>query len=293
MSADSSKMRERIRLPQVLSIGPYLRDHHVEGKIVLPAVEILQWLAGSAQSYRSDLPVTCMRSASFDRFLTIERDAPVIEAVHELDIYDSGRISAKLITVGLIKGTHVTRTKIHAAVNFMNPGECAGQPIKEMSERDGTTYILPSHKLYSDLVPFGPSYQNVQGNVYLSERGASAQVHGADHSAPSVPLGSPFPFDGALHVACAWGQWFHHIVAFPVGFEKRLIVKPTAPGEMYFCRILPAAVTGTSFQFDIWIHDAAGGLREEIRGVLMRDVFGGRVKPPDWILYRPPSRPGL
>jgi hypothetical protein len=82
-------------------------------------------------------------------------------------------------------------------------------------------------------------------------------------------------------------------VAFPVGFEERRIVKPTAPGETYFCRILPAAVTGTSLRFDIWIHDMAGGLREEIRGVLMRDVFGGRVKPPDWILYRPPLHSGI
>lgn len=286
-------MRERIRLPLVLSVRPYLKDHQVEGKIVLPAVEILQWLAGSAQAYRSDLPVTCMHSASFDRFLTIERDVSVIEAVHELEIYDSGRMSAKLLTVGLIKGTPVTRTKVHAVVNFMNAGEIAGQPMDRTMGRDGAGYTLPSQKLYSDLVPFGPSYQNVQGDVYLSEKGASAQVHGADHSAPSAPLGSPFPFDGALHVACAWGQRFHHIVSFPVGFEKRLIIKPTAPGETYFCRILPVAVTRDSFQFNIWIHDTAGGLCEEIRGILMRDVLGGRVKPPGWILYRPPSQSGL
>jgi hypothetical protein len=44
-------------------------------------------------------------------------------------------------------------------------------------------------------------------------------------------------------------------------------------------------MTGESLLFDIWIHDLTGDLREEIRGVIMRDVSGGRVKPPDWVLY--------
>jgi hypothetical protein len=285
----SSRMRERIRLPLVIPVHPYLKDHHFEGKIILPAVEILQRLAGSVRAYRPGAPIRCMRLASFDKFLQIEEDSPAIEACHELEVYESGRISSKLITVVPIKGAAVTRTKVHAIVNFTDAGERAGLPIDMVSALDGICYKIPSQKLYSDLVLFGPSYQNVRDDILLSENGAVALVCAADHPAPSEPLGSPFPFDGALHVACAWGQRFHHIVAFPVGFEERLIVEPTAPGETYHCRILPVSVTGESLKFDIWIRDSAGGLREEIRGVVMRDVSGGRIKPPNWVLYTPPS----
>jgi len=289
---DHSRMRERIRLPLVIPVLPYLKDHHFEGNSILPAVEILQRLAGSVQAYRPDAYVRCMRAASFDRFLYVEEKFQVIEASHELEVYESGRIVSTLITIGKVKGTTMTRTKIHAVVSFMPVEESiAGPPMDFTSAWDGIFYKVPSRKLYSDLVPFGPSYQNVDGDISLSEHVAMACVHAANHPAPSKPLGSSFPLDGAMHTACAWGQRFRHVVAFPVGFEKRFISDPTVPGETYLCTILPVPGNGESLKFDIWIHDSSGNLREEVRGVIMRDVFGGRVRPPDWIVYR--HTPGI
>jgi len=289
---DHSRMRERIRLPLVIPVLPYLKDHHFEGKIILPAVEILQRLAGSVQDYRPDAYVRCMRAASFDRFLYIEEKSQVVEACHELAVYESGRIVSTLITIGKVKGATMTRTKIHAVVHFMPTKETiAAPPIDLASARDSLFYKVPSRKLYRDLVPFGPSYQNISGDILLSEGVAVARVRAAEHPAPSEPLGSPFPLDGAMHTACAWGQRFRHVVAFPVGFEKRFISDPTAPGETYLCTIMPVPGDRESLKFDIWIHDSSGNLREEVRGVIMRDVFGGRVRPPDWIVYR--RTPGI
>jgi hypothetical protein len=287
---DHSRMRERIRLPLVIPVLPYLKDHHFEGKIILPAVEALQRLAGSVRSYRSDAYVRCMQPASFDRFLLIAENSEEIEACQELELYESGRIVSKLVTVGKIKGSAMTRTKIHAAVSFMPMEESiAGPSVDSESVLGGIFYRVPSHKLYRDLVPFGPSFQNVRDDLLLSERGAVARVYAADYQAPQEPLGSPFPLDGALHAVCAWGQRFHHIVAFPVGFEKRLIITPTKTGETYPCIILHAPGSGDSLKFDIWIHDSTGNLREEIRGLIMRDVFGGRIRPPDWIVHKGPA----
>lgn len=287
MKADTSRMRERIRLPLVIPVPSYLKDHHFEGKIILPAVEVLQRLAGSVRSYRSDAYVRCMQLASFDRFLYITENSQEINACQELEVYESGRIVSKLVTTGKIKGSAMTRTKIHAAVSFMPVEENIAEPPMDLaSTRDGVFYRVSPRKLYSDLVPFGPSFQNIRDDLLLSERGAVARVYAADHPAPMEPLGSPFPLDGAMHAACAWGQRFHHFVAFPVGFAKRLVIKPTVTGETYSCMILPIQGNGESLKFDIWIHDATGNLREEIKGVIMRDVFGGRIRPPDWIVYK-------
>ncbi|HVO64897.1 MAG TPA: polyketide synthase dehydratase domain-containing protein [Syntrophales bacterium] len=288
---DTSRLIERIRLPLIIPVHPYLRDHHFESKIIFPAVEELQHLAASVRAYRPDAHVGCMSSATFDRFLNIEKDAEIIEACNELEVYESGRIFSKLITIDRIRGT-MTRTKVHTAVSFTAAGErFAGMPMDTASAVEGFPYKMSPEKLYSDLVPFGPSYQNVRGDILLAKSGAVAKVYAAVNQAPSEPLGSPFPLDGALHVACAWGQRYYNIVAFPVGFEERIIVKSTIPGETYRCRILPAAVPGESLLFDIWIYDLSGDLCEEIRGVIMRDVSGGRVKPPGWVLYSPLVRP--
>ena len=285
---DNSLMRERISLPLIIPVDPYLKDHHFEGKVILPAAEILQRLAGSVQAYSSDAHVKCIRSASFDKFLQIEESSQAIEAYHELEVCESGRIISKLITVSRIRGAMI-RTKVHAVAHFVEAGvHIAGSHTDMTLSQGGRCYEITSQKLYSDLVSFGPSYRNVRDVVFLWETGAMAKVFAADHRAPLEPLGSPFPFDGALHVACAWGQRFHHIVAFPVGFEERFIVKPTARGETYICEISSVSATEKSLQFDIWIRDSAGSLCEEIRGVVMRDVSGGRIKPPCWVLYRPP-----
>ena len=94
---DSSPLKERVSLPLAIPVQSYLRDHHYAGKIILPAVEILERLAGSIKTYCPDAFVGSMRSASFDRFLPIEGDG-VIDACHELEVYGSGRMASALMT---------------------------------------------------------------------------------------------------------------------------------------------------------------------------------------------------
>ncbi len=278
-------VNEKVRLPLAIPVHAYLKDHCFYGKIILPAVEILQHLAASLQSCRPDAPVRSMRSASFDRFLQMDPDSEVINACHELEANDAGGYSSKLMMTTAIAGTTMKRTKVHAMVDFTNP-EMAGAPLPMdlASALEGPCLEISAEALYGELVPFGPAYRNVTGSLFLSESGAIGQVSGADHPSLQAPLGSPFPFDAALHAACAWGQRFRQIVAFPVGFEKRMIWEPTKPGELYHCRIMPVSSTRHVLRFDIWIHDLKGILHEEIRGVAMKDISDGRIRPPEWVL---------
>ncbi len=269
----------------MIRVLPYLKDHCFEGKTMLSAVDIMQQLAGSLKTHHPETDISCMRSASFGHFLLIEKDADRIGNVyHELDFHNSGRISSRLISETKIGDTGITRTKVHATVDFATEGNHpAGIPMDMASTLEGICCKITSQTLYDDLVPFGPAYRNVSGDVHLSESGGIAQVYASKHPAPSEPLGSPFPLDGAFHVACAWGQRYLHSVVFPVGFEERFVLRPTVPGELYFCRVLPASATGKIIKFDIWIHDKAGCLCEYVRNLMMKDVSGGRVQPPHWI----------
>jgi hypothetical protein len=97
-------------------------------------------------------------------------------------------------------------------------------------------------------------------------------------------LGSPFPLDAAYHGACVWGQRYARMVAFPVGFESRTIWRHTRPGEAYFCRVLPVRMHPDRLVFDLWIGDENGFFFESSRGVCMKDVSAGRMKPPQWIM---------
>jgi len=141
---------------------------------------------------------------------------------------------------------------------------------------------IPSHRIYRDLVPFGPAYRNIKDDLLLAKEGAVGTIQTSTHHRGMI--GSPFTFDAALHAACVWGQRYTGIVPFPVGFKKRRIYKKTQPGTDYICRVIPVMSADPVLVFDIWIYDPEGVPFEAILGVQMRDVSAGRMKPPQWIV---------
>jgi hypothetical protein len=148
----------------------------------------------------------------------------------------------------------------------------------------GPVFTLSSLRLYAELVPFGPAYQNVTGEVSLTPAGAVARVSGGAFPGAGGPLGSPFPLDAALHVACAWGQRYRGLVAFPVGFERREIYRPTETGRTYRCSVVPLPEDNHAMlRADIRLCDEEQHLAEVICGIEMRDISGGRLVPPAWV----------
>jgi hypothetical protein len=153
----------------------------------------------------------------------------------------------------------------------------------EAAGNEGPSFSFSCRRLYADLVPFGPAYHNVVGEVSLTPDGASAEVSGGDFREAVGPLGSPFPFDAAMHLACAWGQRYRNLVAFPVGFDCREIVRPTRNGETYHCHVFPLPDEGAVLRFDVRLHGEDRRPVEIILGLKMRDISGGSLKPPAWV----------
>jgi hypothetical protein len=257
--------------------------------VVLPAVEALQILA-------STLPVAAgadprrQERAVFSHFLSIDPGGREISAIHEFTRIADGGCHSRLATVVTGRKETWTRRVEHASVFFLpavggNGGEGIGptSSLGETTAWEGTVFTVSPRRLYDELVPFGPAYQNVIGDVRLASAGASTAVSGGDYPEAIGPLGSPFPLDAALHVACAWGQRYRGMVAFPMGFDRREIVVPTRAGEIYRCRVVPLPDRGAALRFDIVIADGDNRPVEIIRGVAMRDISGGRRKPPVWV----------
>ncbi len=273
-----------VTLAVSIAVNPWLFDHRFEGTAVLPAVEMLQHMARAVQSHVAGSAVTFMKHASFDRFLRIEPACAAIDARCSLAMAENGEILATLSTASQAGSSGVTRLKEHARVSFAASAPGAAQPPADaLSAFHIPGFEIPAARLYAELVPFGPAFQSVQGRVTLTESAAAARVHAADLPGATGPLGSPFPLDGAMHAACAWAQRYCGIVAFPVGFDERLIVNPVVPGEIVSCAAIPLSVHEGVIKFDFWLCDQDGGLREMVKGFVMKDVSGGRLTPPAWV----------
>ena len=127
----------------------------------------------------------------------------------------------------------------------------------------------------------------------MGPAGAVARLAAPDDLGPDVlPLGSPYPLDAAMHVACAWTQRFQGRVLFPAGYSARHIFEPIAPGRTTFCRIVPVAEDAEGTAFDVWIWAEDGTPLELVRGLRLADLFHGEIAVPDWIRAAvPPSDP--
>ena len=278
---------ETVRLPVHIQVDPYLLDHRFEAKAVLPAVETMQLLAIIVKNFRPVTDITSITDAHFNKFLYIEDGITQVSAFCDMAIFENGDIKAALVTKRRSPKSTITRAKEHGGLRFSGRAPVMPKaPLDPTANLNGVCFEISAEKIYRDLVPFGKAYQNIHGQLRISEDGATASTHALSLNAAAVncvEMGSPFPLDAAFHAACVWGQRYAQIVAFPIGIEKRVIFKPTIPGTTYLSRIIPVRKNTDLLTFDIWIYGNDGQLYEGAWGVHMRDVSAGRLKPPQWI----------
>ncbi len=283
-----SKIGKTVRLPIEIPIHPYLFDHCFEGNAVFPAVESMQVLAKSIKSFAQDLQITSMTNAQFGKFLYIRPGIDRVAAFSDIAMHENGDITATLLTKQEYGKSSIARMKEHASIHFPRIAQRLPElPLDLISALEGVCLEIPSERIYAELVPFGVAYQNIHHHLLISKEGAIARTYAPSipgNPASPSPLGSPFPLDAAFHAACAWGQRYAGIVAFPVGIERRMIYNRTQPGVTYISRIIPVRTGSDLLVFDMWIYDEDGNLFEGACGVHMRDVSAGRMQPPCWII---------
>ena len=239
-------------------------------------------LARAVQSRYPQVNLQMMTGAQFSRLLIVEPDANRLEVQVEITPSDEG-ISASLLTSVKIRQSAMTRTLEHARVTFfehplLTP---ASLSFRRACKLQSACIGVPAESIYRELIPFGPAYRNIVGDLSVASDGALADVSGG--AIEDALLGSPFALDAAMHAACVWGQRFTGLVPFPVGIDRRMIYAPTRSGGSYLARIIPVDVSREPLIFDVWIFDQSGAACESISGLRMRDVTQGRRKPPQWI----------
>jgi hypothetical protein len=279
------QVNKKNRYPSAIEVSPYLRDHRLEGIVILPAVETLIALARMVKLHFPQMRIDCLLKAGFPRFLVIPPETDRLAVGVDMENIGDDRVAAVLLTSMKSKRSGIGRTLEHARVEFAvdDSTPCPAAPFRVLEKLEGESIRVPAATLYRELVPFGTAYQNILGDLAVSSEGALAHLSGGNYEADENLLGSPFPLDAAMHAACVWGQRFSGMVPFPTGFEKRMIYQKTKKGGAYLGRVVPVKVDRESLTFDAWIYDLNGVLCEVISGVRMRDVTQGRLHPPQWI----------
>lgn len=278
-------MNRKHRYSSTIEVPLYLRDHHFEGKVILPAVEALIVLANVVKLHFQQKNINCLFKATFPRFLFIAPETQRLAVWVDVENGGNDHMTGVLLTLIKSRTSAIRRALEHARVEFAMDDSASrpAAPFRVVEKLEGQCIRVPAANIYHELVPFGTAYQNIIGDLAISPEGTLAYLSGGNYEADDNVLGSPFPLDAAMHAACVWGQRFTGIVPFPTGFEKRVIYQKTKNGGRYLGRVVPVHVDRGLLRFDAWIYDLKGVIYEAISGITMRDVTQGRLHPPQWI----------
>lgn len=271
--------------PVAIDVQPWFADHCFDGKVVLPAVETMILLAAGVAATHPEIDIRVMANVRFSRFLEIPVGSSRVSALIEYRQNENGSIRAKLLSRR--QGKTMTRLQEHGEIHFSPAGEnynsVSGFATEPLAAPE---MMISAEQVYRELVPFGPNYHTLEGTLRLCGQSAWGRLQAPVLGIPDRVrelLGSPFPLDGAFHAACVLGQRSADFVPFPVGFDRRIIIRPTQPGGSYSTRVELLSRTRDELLFDLHIFDDQKQVYESVTGVRMRDVSGGKIKPPEWI----------
>jgi hypothetical protein len=311
-------------LPVSLPDLPELGDHAIQGKATVPAAWLLDLLVRTATGANAVAdPATklaafplVMRAATFPRFLPADE---VEQCTFEVALDDVVGEDAKASTratltsrIALAGG--ICRTRTHAAVTMGGSMPLPPAPPAEIA----CDLELRAERAYAELIPFGPHYRNLRGEIRLGHDGGTGWVASPEPVGPEPSrAGCPYLFDSAMHLACLWGQRYAGVVAYPTGYSARMISSPLAYGQRR-CVVVPRSLTwrpgegfqtfprsgsagqspatptrtwrpGEGFQtlgltFDLWLTDENHRVCDAIVGLAMAPLAHG-PQPPAWIIH--------
>ena len=286
-------------VPRTLPVAPPdlqdLADHSIQGKATVPAALLLDLLlrnapahdaSGESQPVPAVFPLV-MREAVFPRFLPAEEVERCTFEIALEDVLGEGaetRTRATLTSRIALAGG-VRRTRTHAAVTLGGSAPPMPLPPAEIA----CDLEMAADWAYAELIPFGPRYRNLRGSIRLGRDGTTGEVRSPEPALPEPSrAGCPYLFDGAMHLACLWGQRYAGYVAYPTGFAARVVASPLAHGERC-CVVAPRSVEPRGLICDLWLTDENHRVCDVVLGLAMAPLARG-TQPPAWIVH--PSAPG-
>jgi len=226
-----------------------------------------------------------MTDTAFTRFVEIAPDAAVLEILVRLTEVSSGVVRAGLLSRSRVKA--MTRLVSHCDLTFAAapspPTEVRclpAPPSRQFRPGNIGRSDLPGPGALRPDVPDPSRPAAVDGGYGLGPGagpGAAADGRGSGTARQSLPPRR------AMHAACVHGQRLVDFIPFPVGFAARVIARPTEGGESYAVRVRLRSRADNELVYDLAILDEGGCLRETVTALRMRDVSGGRIRPPAWV----------
>ncbi len=250
---------------------PFLKDHAFNGRIVVPAVLLLEMMAQNAKLLFPEHQLTKVNSIDFKGILNLKEDLEmkvITEIVCSELNSDSAVIEGMIYYELMNQRLQMKRRKVIAKFEaILRPVDYIGEQENVFPFFPVSDLIIEKEEIYPDLVGIGESFNHLDSVLQLSpEKGITGQLIKRNTKENQIPrdqylLGDLFIRDSAYHLASIFGN--HVVGGFNIPFHMSDIHFNKSLGDKsYFCAAHILEHTDTESAYSLKIVDEKGSVAE-------------------------------
>ncbi len=271
----------RIHRALTLDANPFLRDHVIGGKAVLPTVCAVGWMINACENLYPGY--TFARVDDYRALKGIVFDDTLAED-YILDLRETATSAEELRFDALISSAANGKSRYHykAQVTLRRSRmQDAGSRMQESANYELQIGIqnpkskiqnLAGETLYADHTLFhGPSFRGVEEALAISEEGLTLRCC-LPEAPPEVqgqfPVQSfnPYLTDVQLQSLLIWAKKMRGVVGLPLRIQKGEQFRQVQFGEVAYATLTVQSVTDHSLVADVIVHDEEGDLCSRVTG---------------------------
>jgi acyl transferase domain-containing protein/NAD(P)-dependent dehydrogenase (short-subunit alcohol dehydrogenase family) len=254
-------------LTQTINVGsdPWLGDHRIDGKPVVPAAAAIEWMAQVADAGWAGWQVAEVRDVRVLSGVTLENEeANLVVRARASSHSGAGE---QMLSLEIIDPARGNKALYRAAVKLVE--RLPEAPPELPSGISGKA--LEATEAYRKYLFHGPAFRLMADSMTVSTAGIDAALRGTSPQGWGVGGGEwlfdPGVLDCAPQLAIIWSRIHGDRTALPTAFGsiRRYGSGPLGEGLRLLYRARPAP-TEASVAYDAWVVDAKGQVRMVIEG---------------------------
>jgi NAD(P)-dependent dehydrogenase (short-subunit alcohol dehydrogenase family) len=268
---DAELRQYQIRRRLKLESNPFLIDHRIGERPVLPATCAAAWIINTCEqlypgfSFYSLEQYRVLKGIVFDESLAQEH----VLDLAEVSKSDTGEVTfdAKIWSLN-----NQGRTFYHYSLRVKLVRSLVDAPVEALPKVERPKIIL-GQSLYQDGTLFhGPSFQGVQrvqhvGRDRLVMQVSLPKLDAAMQGQFPVQTGNPFIYDAIVQCLLIWSQEFYQAPCLPSRLDQFVQYRPIPFEETVHVTMKVAAQSETAVIGDITVQDAEGRVYVYIKGL--------------------------
>jgi acyl transferase domain-containing protein/NADP-dependent 3-hydroxy acid dehydrogenase YdfG len=263
LAADPTQPTHRVEIAVSAERYPFLLDHVVKGKIVVPVALVTEWLLQAAALARPGAALRALRDVQVMKAVFVHEDAaqPTLLELTTRPRAD-GAVEIRIADPAAGKAHY-------AAIADYGVGTTARLALPAQNGAGWRDFSFDAAGAYDGRLFHGKEFQVIRELGTWSREAATMTLDNRTltHAGTEAWKIGPALFDGALQAAVLWSLEAHGKSSLPLRIAELSLTRPARADETVSCQLTGRELAGVGAVSDIDCIDAAGATIFTLRGV--------------------------